>query len=177
MWASGTGATVGKILGMRHAMKAGVGSYTVALPGGVLVSSLVVVNAFGDVRDPATGKIVAGARKDPTSREFVNTTEEMKRKPPAGWGRMNTTLGVVATNAKLSKVEAQKLAHFASLALARASIPSTRHSTATRCSPYRWASCRPTSTCWESPRRRRWPRRSCASVRLAKTLGGVVGLG
>jgi L-aminopeptidase/D-esterase-like protein len=52
---AGTGATVGKISGMRQAMKSGIGSYTVTLPGGVMVSSLVAVNAFGDVRDPATG--------------------------------------------------------------------------------------------------------------------------
>src|SRR5215468_10187806 len=65
---AGTGATVGKVLGMKQAMKSGVGSFTVTLPGGVMVASLVAVNAVGDVRDPATGKIVAGARKSPDSR-------------------------------------------------------------------------------------------------------------
>jgi L-aminopeptidase/D-esterase-like protein len=119
----GTGATVGKIRGMKCATKAGVGSYTVALPGGVLVSALVVVNAFGDVRDPATGKIVAGARVSAESTEFLNTVEEMKRKAPAGWAGKNTTLGVVATNAKLNKVEANKLARFASLGMARSIYP------------------------------------------------------
>ena len=64
---AGTGATVGKILGMRQAMKSGMGSVTVQLPGGVLVAALVAVNAFGDVRDPATGKIIAGARKRPAA--------------------------------------------------------------------------------------------------------------
>src|ERR1039457_1818324 len=68
---AGTGATVGKILGMKQAMKSGIGSFTVTLPGGVLVSSLVAVNAFGDVRDPTTGKIVAGARSSPTSHDFI----------------------------------------------------------------------------------------------------------
>ena len=53
---AGTGATVGKLFGMRQAMKSGVGSFTVTLPGGVLVASLAVVNAFGDVRDPAAGR-------------------------------------------------------------------------------------------------------------------------
>jgi L-aminopeptidase/D-esterase-like protein len=119
----GTGATVGKISGMKCAMKAGVGSYTVTLPGGVMVSSLVVVNAFGDVRDPGTGKIVAGARVSAEGTEFANTVELMKRKAPSGWGGKNTTLGVVATNAKLNKVEAGKLARFASLALARCIYP------------------------------------------------------
>ena len=59
---AGTGATVGKILGMKHAMKSGIGSFTVELDGGVKVSALAAVNAAGDVRDPATGKIIAGAR-------------------------------------------------------------------------------------------------------------------
>ena len=120
---AGTGATVGKILGMKCAMKAGVGSYTVALPGGVLVSSLAVVNAFGDVRDPATGKIVAGARAAPGSSEFAGTVEELKRRPPAGWGGKNTTLGVIATNAKLDKVQANKLARLAGLGVVRAIYP------------------------------------------------------
>jgi L-aminopeptidase/D-esterase-like protein len=120
---AGTGATVGKALGMRQAMKSGLGSYTVSLPGGVLVSSLVVVNAFGDVRDPATGKIVAGARRAPDSREFANAEEVLKQRPPAPLVRANTTLAVVATNARLDKVEAAKLAEFASLGMARAIYP------------------------------------------------------
>jgi L-aminopeptidase/D-esterase-like protein len=120
---AGTGATLGKALGIKQAMKAGMGSYTVALPGGVLVSSLVVVNAFGDVRDPATGKIVAGARKSPESREFANSDDVVKQRPPAGLVRTNTTLTVVATNAKLAKIEATKLAQFASLGVARAISP------------------------------------------------------
>ena len=119
----GVGATVGKALGMTCCMKSGVGSYTVSMAGGVLVSALVVVNAFGDVRDPATGKIVAGARRTPESREFANAEEQMKRKAPVGWGGKNTTLAVVATNAKLNKVEANKLARFASLGMARTIYP------------------------------------------------------
>jgi len=120
---AGTGATVGKALGMKQAMKGGVGSFTVTLPGGVLVASLFVVNAFGDVRDPATGKIVAGARKAPGSREFANAVEVIKQRTPAPLVRTNTTLGVVATNARLTKVEATKLAQFASLGMARAIYP------------------------------------------------------
>src|SRR5262249_36599886 len=53
---AGTGATIGKLFGRARAMKGGVGSYTVTLPGGVLVSALCAINAVGDVRDPATGK-------------------------------------------------------------------------------------------------------------------------
>jgi L-aminopeptidase/D-esterase-like protein len=120
---AGTGATVGKALGMKQAMKAGIGSYTITLPGNVLVASLVAVNAFGDVRDPATGKIIAGARKAPDSREFANASEILKQRPPAALVRTNTTLAVVATNARLTKVEATKLAQFASLGMARAIYP------------------------------------------------------
>ncbi|SPE24297.1 Peptidase S58, DmpA [Candidatus Sulfopaludibacter sp. SbA3] len=120
---AGTGATVGKCLGMACAMKSGIGSYTVSLPGGVLVSALVAVNAFGDVRDPATGKIVAGARKDARNREFVDTQDYLKRQAARGWAGRNTTLGVVATNAALTKVEANKLAQFASLGMARTIYP------------------------------------------------------
>jgi L-aminopeptidase/D-esterase-like protein len=120
---AGTGATVGKALGMRQAMKGGIGSFTVILPGGVLVASLVAVNSLGDVRDPATGKIVAGARKAPDSREFANAEEVLKQRPPGQLVRGNTTLAVVATNARLSKVEATKLAQFASLGVARTIYP------------------------------------------------------
>jgi len=82
-----------------------------------------VVNAFGDVRDPATGKIVAGARRSPESREFANAEEVLKQRPPVPLVRANTTLAVVATNARLDKVETTKLAEFASLGMARAIYP------------------------------------------------------
>ncbi|HUI57651.1 MAG TPA: P1 family peptidase [Bryobacteraceae bacterium] len=120
---AGTGATVGKILGMMQAMKSGVGSFTVTLPDGVLVSSLVALNAFGDVRDPSTRKILAGARKAPDSREFADTQEVMKRGAAGGFGGGNTTLAVVATNARLTKVQARKLAEFAGLGVARTIYP------------------------------------------------------
>jgi L-aminopeptidase/D-esterase-like protein len=120
---AGTGATVGKILGMAQAMKSGVGGFTVELANGVKVASLVAVNAFGDVRDPATGKIVAGARIAPGSREFAGTEEQMKRRPATGFGGGNTTLAVVATNARLTRVQARKLAQFASLGMARTIYP------------------------------------------------------
>jgi L-aminopeptidase/D-esterase-like protein len=120
---AGAGATVGKILGMKQAMKSGIGCWTVALPSGVLVASLVAVNAFGDVRDPLTGKIVAGARKTADGKEFADTEELMKLRAPAGFGGRNTTLAVVATNARLTKVQARKLAQFASLGMARTIYP------------------------------------------------------
>jgi L-aminopeptidase/D-esterase-like protein len=108
---------------MAQAMKSGIGSYTVTLRNGVMVSSLVAVNAVGDVIDPSTGKIVAGARKSRDSRDFLNSAEAYKDRPPAGFRGRNTTLAVVATNAQLTKVEAKKLAQLASLGMARAISP------------------------------------------------------
>jgi L-aminopeptidase/D-esterase-like protein len=123
---AGTGATVGKLFGLRRAMKSGIGSASVALEGsyaGILVAALAAVNAFGDVWDPATGKIVAGARRSPESREFADTAREMKRGVRGGFRRQSTTLVVVATNARLSKIEAKKLAEQAQLGVARAISP------------------------------------------------------
>jgi L-aminopeptidase/D-esterase-like protein len=120
---AGTGATIGKLFGMSRAMKSGIGSWTVTLPGGLLVSALVALNAVGDVRDPATGKLMAGARKSADSHELIDSEAEMKRGAVIGGGRGNTTLGVVATNAKLNKVQANKLAEFASLGVARTIYP------------------------------------------------------
>jgi len=120
---AGTGGTVGKLFGMKRAMKAGLGSYTVALPGGVLVSSLVAVNALGDVQDPATGKIVAGARVSENSREFADSEAQMKKGARGGQTISHTTLAVVATNARLTKVEANKIAQLAGLGMARTIFP------------------------------------------------------
>jgi len=119
---AGTGATVGKVLGMKQAMKSGIGSFSVELPGGVKVAALAAVNAVGDVRDPHTGKIIAGARKSAESLEFVDSAEVLKTRPIAP-SRQNTTLVVVATNAALTKVEATKLAQLGSLGMARAISP------------------------------------------------------
>ncbi len=120
---AGTGATIGKLFGLTRAMKGGVGSFTVSLPDGVMVSALVVTNALGDVRDPNTGKIVAGARTAKESHDFANSIEAMKRGAIGTFIRSNTTLAVVATNARLTKVQATKLAQFASLGMARAIYP------------------------------------------------------
>ncbi len=121
---AGTGATVGKLFGMRQAMKSGIGSATVAIGHGVAVSALAAVNAFGDVRDPTTGKLLAGARRAPDSADLANTELQMRQGVvPRGFGRRNTTLAVVATNARLTKVGARKLAQLAGLALARTIYP------------------------------------------------------
>ncbi|HEV8144879.1 MAG TPA: P1 family peptidase [Bryobacteraceae bacterium] len=123
---AGTGATVGKLLGMRNAMKSGIGSWTVELGGsytGVKVSAMAAVNALGDVRDPATRQIVAGARRTADGLEFADSARVMKTGAGATPSRQNTTLVVVATNAKLSKLEATKLAELGSLGMARAIDP------------------------------------------------------
>lgn len=121
---AGTGATVGKLYGMKQAMKSGIGSAAVALPGGVVVASLVAVNAFGDIRDPATGRIVAGARRSAGSAEFADTELQMQRGTARGGiPGGNTTLAVVATNARLTKVGATKLAQLAGLGMARTIYP------------------------------------------------------
>jgi L-aminopeptidase/D-esterase-like protein len=123
---AGTGATVGKLFGMARAMKSGVGSWTVDLDGpyaGVKVAALAAVNAVGDVIDPSTGKIVAGARTAPDSMEFADSAQAMKSGAVGGFQRANTTLVVVATNARLTKLEATKLAQFGQLGVARAIRP------------------------------------------------------
>ncbi|MBL8209755.1 MAG: P1 family peptidase [Bryobacterales bacterium] len=126
---AGTGATVGKILGMRHAMKSGLGTASVWLDGdlsGIRVSALAVVNAIGDVRDPETGHILAGTRREPGSRDLADSAAILKRGVKAGFSQSqstNTTLVIVGTNAKLSKVGTTKLAQLASLGVARTINP------------------------------------------------------
>jgi L-aminopeptidase/D-esterase-like protein len=123
---AGTGATVGKILGMEQAMKSGIGTATVRLHGrfdGVLVSALVACNAVGDVRDPKNSQIIAGARKSKTSGEFVDAAEAIRGTVSMGLRRENTTLAVVATNARLTKLEATKVAQLASIGVARTISP------------------------------------------------------
>lgn len=121
---AGTGATVGKLFGMERAMKSGLGTYTVSLNDGLVVSAIAAVNAVGDVIDPAAAKIVAGARASRESRDFANTAEQLIRgvtRPDLQ--NKNTTLVVVATNARLTKPMANKLAQFGSAGVARTISP------------------------------------------------------
>jgi L-aminopeptidase/D-esterase-like protein len=123
---AGTGATLGKALGMRHAMKSGLGSASVRMEGnysGVTVAALAAVNPVGDVLDPGTGKILAGARTTAEGRAFADSAKAFKRGARAGSAGENTTLVAVATNAKLSKVGATKLAQLAHQGLVRAISP------------------------------------------------------
>jgi L-aminopeptidase/D-esterase-like protein len=120
---AGTGASVGKILGPGRAMKSGLGSATVNLDGGLVIGALVVVNPFGDVVDPLSGEIIAGARQ-PDSSELVDTLSVMPRLlPKTDMINANTVIGVVATNARLTKEETNKVAQMAQDGIARAVRP------------------------------------------------------
>lgn len=122
---AGTGATVGKLFGLTHAMKSGIGTASLTLGTGVVVAALVAVNALGDVIEPGTGKIIAGTRKTPTGMEFVNSAAVVRHETrlPDAPSRRNTTLAVVATNAALDRVEINKVAALASLGVARTISP------------------------------------------------------
>ena len=121
---AGAGATVGKLLGFARAMKAGLGTASVTLPGGLVVAALAAVNAAGDVIDPATGQLVAGARAEGGDRIEGGMKALLEgRGPAAARPGENTTLVVVATNAALTKSEATKVAQMAQDGLARAIHP------------------------------------------------------
>ena len=120
---AGAGATVGKLHGMERAMKGGVGTAALTLPSGLTVAALLVVNAYGDVIDPATGRVVAGVRTADglglaDARVLLRTGAP--RKNPFG---ENSTIGVVVTNARLTKTQATKVAQMAHDGLARAITP------------------------------------------------------
>lgn len=130
----GMGATVGKILGMQNAMKSGFGTASMEIGGGIIVGAAVAVNAFGDVIRPQTRAILAGARsaqigpvKIGEEGQFADTLQVMKTLPGRTVmklaTRANTVIGVVATNAKLSKTETTKVAQMAQDGLARTICP------------------------------------------------------
>lgn len=119
---AGAGATVGKLLGAERAMKGGAGTAALVLADGLVVAALVVVNAVGDVIDPATSKVLAGARgPDGQPADARKILRGGAAAVPAG---RNTTIGVVATNAQLTQAEATKVAQMAHDGLARVIWPS-----------------------------------------------------
>ena len=121
---AGTGATVGKLFGMSNAMKGGVGTASLCLDGTVWIGALVACNAFGDVVDVVTGRLLAGTRWAPDSSELADTAAQIRQgKTPRALEGTNTTLGVVATNAQLTKPQAQKLAQLAQHGLVRGLSP------------------------------------------------------
>jgi L-aminopeptidase/D-esterase-like protein len=122
---AGAGATIGKLAGARRAMKGGIGSAAIRLPDGLVVAAVVAVNAVGDVIDPATGQVIAGVRT-PDGLRLADARKLLRSgalQPRARAGE-NTTLGVVATNARLTKTEATKVAQMAHDGYARAISPS-----------------------------------------------------
>lgn len=123
---AGTGATVAKTLGMDHAVKGGVGTAAERSFDGVVVGALVAVNAAGDIIDPETGEIVAGPRAAPgrfeRSLDIIREGRAWRFDRP-DTGREHTTLAVVATNARLTKEQANRVATVAHDGLARAIVP------------------------------------------------------
>ncbi|HWH84341.1 MAG TPA: P1 family peptidase [Burkholderiaceae bacterium] len=121
---AGAGASVGKLFGIGRAMRGGLGSASVCVDG-ITVGALVAVNAIGDVVDPASGRPIAGARSA-DGRALLGTMAALRRgewpaaPPPAGAA---TTLGVIATDAVLTKAQANKLAQMAHDGFARAINP------------------------------------------------------
>jgi L-aminopeptidase/D-esterase-like protein len=127
---AGCGATVGKIFGMRQAMKSGIGTASMEIGSGVIVAATVVVNAFGDVWDAESQQIIAGARSFTPGKgksPFANTLNSMQgligRRIFTFAANQNTVIGVVATNARVSKEKANKIAQMAHNGIAAAIRP------------------------------------------------------
>ena len=121
---AGTGATVGKLLGLERAVKGGVGTASINLGDGVFVGAIVAVNAIGGVVDPDTGSMVAGPRdNEGRMQDSMKLITSPGFEPVRPQQPMNTTIGVVATNARLDKVEANKLADVAHDGIALAVRP------------------------------------------------------
>lgn len=120
---AGAGAAVGKIFGIRRAMKGGIGSASVTLDG-VTVGAIVACNALGDVVDPETGAVIAGARSD-DGHTLLDTRRALLRgiQPRPMLEGSNTTIGVIATDAVLTKMQAGRLATMGHDGLARAINP------------------------------------------------------
>ena len=121
---AGVGAVIGKLFETSRAMKGGLGTASVAMPDGLRVGALVAVNAFGDIVDNITGRIIAGLRKSEDSMEFANTVNCLKQGiVKEKFALVNTTLGVVATNAKFIKRDVTKIAQMAQAGLIKTINP------------------------------------------------------
>jgi L-aminopeptidase/D-esterase-like protein len=123
---AGAGATVGKMAGPTRMTKSGIGTASITLADGLVVAALVAVNAAGDIIDPATGRVVAGVRTA-DGKGFADARVMLRSgavgRPLAARPVENTTIGVVATNAALTKVQALKVAQMAHDGYARAISP------------------------------------------------------
>jgi L-aminopeptidase/D-esterase-like protein len=120
---AGAGATVGKLMGLSRAMKSGIGTASVATSAGLVVGAIAAVNSYGDVIDPATGRVVAGLRTA-DGRGLADARRVLRANAGiADASGENTTLVVVATNAALTKAQTSKVAQMAQDGLARAIAP------------------------------------------------------
>jgi L-aminopeptidase/D-esterase-like protein len=123
---AGAGATVAKALGIERALKGGIGTAVERTASGIVVGALVAVNCWGEIVDPDTGQVIAGPRGEKPGA-FASTTEAMRAAPPLSPfltpAAENTTLGVVATDARLTKEQCYRLAIMAQAGLARAIRP------------------------------------------------------
>ncbi len=118
---AGAGATVGKLAGMGRAMKGGIGTASIRREDGLVVGALIAVNAVGDVIDPSTGRVIAGVRTE--DGRGLADARVLVRESGASPTSSNTVIGVVATNASLTKAQATKVAQMAHDGLARAISP------------------------------------------------------
>jgi len=123
---AGAGATVGK-MGQGRSMKGGIGSASITLPNGLTVAAIVAINAVGDIIDPQTGQVVAGVRTEDGKgvadvRTLLRSGALLRRTPPRAGE--NTTIGLVATNARLTKAEVNRVALMADDGFAKAITPS-----------------------------------------------------
>lgn len=120
---AGTGATVAKALGIEHALKGGIGTAAERTASGITIGALVAVNSWGEVVDPESGIVIAGPRGD-ASGSFVPTLDVLRKSPPLSpFAAENSTIGVVATDAVLSKEQVSRLAVIAQTGLARTIRP------------------------------------------------------
>jgi L-aminopeptidase/D-esterase-like protein len=120
---AGAGASVGKLHGIARAMRGGIGSASAEV-GDAVVGALVAVNAVGDVRDPATGRLIAGTRDSADGRTLIDTAAALASGVPLPAFRpVNTTIGVVATSAALSKADCARVAQLAMDGFGRALSP------------------------------------------------------
>lgn len=120
---AGTGAMVGQLFGSAHATKSGIGSASEVIAGNITIAALIVVNAFGDVIDTETGTVLAGIRQV-ERKGFERTVDYLRGKScELSNPGQHTTIGVVATDARLTKEGSNKLAQMAHDGLARAINP------------------------------------------------------
>jgi L-aminopeptidase/D-esterase-like protein len=120
---AGTGATVGKALWLEHAVKGGIGAACETAADGTKVAALIAVNSFGEIVDPDSGHVVAGPRD--AEGGFADTLAVLRARPPLSpfAAEPNSTIGVVATDARLSKSDCYRLAVMAQAGMARAVRP------------------------------------------------------